>query len=288
MKERFVSELAAGSLADAYLFVGASRTRLQEVALDCAAALLGARGHVKDHADFSLFDPAEFGSKGLKVENIAFRKEGVPCVETALRYRPTAGEFRALVLFDADRMTPDAQGALLKTTEEPPPGTILFFTAAELYDLSPALRSRCRIWRVPRLTTEELSRQAGACGILDEDWAVLLRACGSGEAILEMLPQERGFLLEVFPQVQAWLEGIGPQEDWCQVPTATKLAEKRHLGLLLLSAIRAWMLSAQNPPSLELLRFQATWCRRLDTALSRLSGQVTPELVFQDLSRIPS
>lgn len=287
MKERFESELAGGFLADAYLFVGASRTRLQEVALDCAATLLGARGHVKDHADFSLFDPAEFGGKGLKVEHIAFRKEGVPCVETALRYRPKAGEYRALVLFDADRMTSDAQGALLKTTEEPPAGTILFFTAAELYDLSPALRSRCRIWRVPRLETQDLQRQAAACGIQDQDWDVLLRACGSGEAILELLPTERSFLLEAYPQLQAWLDGRGTQEAWCQVPTATKLAEKRQLGLLLLSAARAWLLTAQTPPSLEMLQFQGTWCRRLDQALARLSGQVTPELVFQDLARIP-
>lgn len=288
MKDRFLKEKAEGHLADAYLLVGASRTRLREVALDCAAALLEARGAVQEHADFTLFDPAEFGAEGLKVEHIAFRKEGVPCVETALRYRPKIGIHRALVLFDADRMTVDAQGALLKTTEEPPAGTVLFFTAAELHGLSPAMRSRCRIWRVPREDAVTLERKSAAAGIAPEDWQVLLRACGSGEAILELDPGHRGMLLETYPAVQAWLQGEGHPEAWCHTPTASKLAEKRQLGLLLLGATRAWLVSAQIPPSAAFLEFQTAWCRHLDRALGRLSGQVTPDLVFQDLLRIPS
>jgi len=97
MKTRFAKERSAGALADAYLLVGASRTRLREEALACAASLLESRGPVHEHADFALFDPVEFGSPGLKVEHIAFRKEGVPCVETALRYRPKIGKHRAIV-----------------------------------------------------------------------------------------------------------------------------------------------------------------------------------------------
>jgi len=288
MRERFQKERDEGHLADAYLLVGASRTRLREVALDCAATLLDARGAVQQHADFSLFDPSEFGAEGLKVEHIAFRKEGVPCVETALRYRPKVGSHRALVLFDADRMTVDAQGALLKTTEEPPAGTVLFFTAAELHGLSPAMRSRCRIWRVPRVSPGDLARKAAAAGIAEADWQVLMRACGSGEAVLELDPSHRQLLLEAYPGVQAWLQGDGGPEAWCHPPSATKLAEKRLLGKLLLGATRAWLVSSRIPPSPTFLGFQASWCRHLDRALGRLSGQVTPDLVFQDLLRIPS
>jgi len=287
MKQRFETEFAGGALADAYLFVGASRSRLREVALHCAGSLLQSRGPVREHADFALFDPVELGAPGLKVEHIAFRKEGVPCLETALKYRPKVGKHRAVVLFDADRMTVDAQGALLKTTEEPPQGTILFFTATELYDLSPALRSRCRIWRVPRVSAEEINRQAAAAGIEVEDWNILIRACGSGEAILELPLAERKLLLEVYPQVSAWLNRSQGPETWCQTPIASKLAEKRQLGLLLLAATRAWLVSAQATPNYAYLAFQGQWCRRLDQALSRLSGQVTPDLVFQDLVRFP-
>jgi hypothetical protein len=288
MRERFAREKAAGHMADAYLLVGAARSRLKDNALACAAELLDAHQDVHLHADFTIFDPEEMGLKGgLKVEHIAYRKEGVPCLESSLRYRPASGKYRAVVLLDADRMTPDAHGALLKTTEEPPDDTVLFFTATELFALSPALRSRCRIWRVPRQDSADLQRQAAAAGIEPDSWQHLLGACGSGEAALELSKEDRSFLLDSWTKVEPWLAGQGSLESWCFVPEASNLAEQRRLGLLLLAAIRAWILAPGLEASGELLLFQSRWCRRIDNALARLSGQVTPALIFQDLARIP-
>lgn len=288
MRERFAREKAAGHMADAYLLVGAARSRLRDNALACAAELLGAHQEVHLHADFTLFDPEEMGLKGgLKVEHIAYRKEGVPCLESSLRYRPSSGKYRAVVLLDADRMTADAHGALLKTTEEPPEDTVLFFTATELFALSPALRSRCRIWRVPRQSPADLERQAAAAGIEADSWQRLLGACGSGEAILELSSEDRSFLLESWARVEPWLAGRSSPQSWCFVPEASNLAEQRRLGLLLLAAVRAWILAPRLEADGELLLFQGRWCRRIDNALARLTGQVTPALIFQDLAQIP-
>lgn len=286
MKTRFRNEKESGHLADAYLFVGASREDLRSAAMDCAAELLDAHQDVHNHADFKLFDPEEMGIKGLKVEHIAYRKEGVPCLESSLRYRPVAGKYRAVVLLDADYMTADAHGALLKTTEEPPEDTILFFTATELFALSPALRSRCRIWRVPRAAKEDLERRASAAGIMDTDWQQLLQACGSGEAALDLSTEDRTFLLESWQSIKPWLSGEGSVESWCFVPEASSMAEQRRLGALLLGAIRAWILAPRLDADSELLLFQSRWCRRLEQASAQLAGQVTPALVFQDLSNI--
>jgi len=288
MRDRFRIEKQAGHMADAYLLVGASRARLRETVLACSAELLDAHQDIHLHADFTLFDWEEMGLKsGLKVEHIAYRKEGVPCLESSLRYRPASGKYRAVVLLDADRMTADAHGALLKTTEEPPDNTVLFFTATELFALSPALRSRCRIWRVPRLDPVDLERQAAAAGIEGDSWQHLLRACGSGEAVLELSKDDRNFLLESWTRVEPWLAGEGNLESWCYLPEASNLAEQRRLGLLLLAAIRAWILAPRLEAPDELFLFQGRWCRRLDDALARLAGQVTPALIFQDLAQIP-
>jgi DNA polymerase-3 subunit delta' len=55
---------------------------------------------------------------------------------------------RRFVLFDpADRMNPQAQNALLKTLEEPPPETTLVLVASSPDALLPTIRSRCL--RVP-------------------------------------------------------------------------------------------------------------------------------------------
>lgn len=286
MKTRFRQEKESGHMADAYIFVGASRKSLHAAALDCAAELLDAHQDVHSHADFKIFDPEEMGIKGLKVEHIAYRKEGVPCLESSLRYRPVAGKYRAVVLLNADHMTADAHGALLKTTEEPPENTVLFFTATELFALSPALRSRCRIWRVPRAAKEDLERRALAAGIQDSDWHQLCLACGSGETVLELSSEDRAFLLETWQRLKPWLGGEGSVESWCHVPEASSMAEQRRLGVLLLGAIRAWILAPRLDADSELLLFQSRWCRRLEQASARLAGQVTPALVFQDLSNL--
>jgi len=286
MKTRFRTEKAAGHMADAYLLVGPSRSMLRQTALECAAELLDAHQDIKLHADFTLFDPVEMGLSGLKVEHIAYRKEGVPCLESSLRYRPVSGRYRAVVLLDADRMTADAHGALLKTTEEPPEDTVLFFTATELFALSPALRSRCRIWRVAHLPEEDLQRQALAAGIDSDQWKPLKLACGSGEAVLELSKKDRSFLLQSWAALEPWLRGQGSLDSWCYVPEASSLAEQRRLGTMLLGAIRAWILAPGLDANPELLLFQSRWCLRLDLSIDRIAGQVTPALVFQDLGNL--
>ena len=285
MKELFERELASRHMADAYLLVGAGRPRLRELALECSGILLGAKGDVEQHADFTLFDPEELGCTGLKVEHIASRKEGVPCLEQTLRYRPAQGRHRAVVLLDADRMTTDAHSALLKTTEEPPEDTVLFFTATELFALSPALRSRCRIWRVQSKPEAECERLGAGAGLTAEDWRCLMAVCGTGEAILDLLQDDRHFLLEHWPQVATWMGDEGPSSAWCHVPEASSLAEQRRLGGLLLGAVRAWLLSPTSPGPKPPLERQGRIGLLLDQALERLHGQVSPALVFQDFSR---
>lgn len=56
---------------------------------------------------------------------------------------PSMGNFKCFIIDGADRMTPAAANAFLKTLEEPPP-TVRFFLISESYDLVlPTIRSRC-------------------------------------------------------------------------------------------------------------------------------------------------
>lgn len=294
--ERFQNEMERDHIADAYLLVGNAAQALQEAALSCASRLLHAEGQVEQHADLVVFDPAELGVDGLRVEHITHRKEGVPCLEEALRYRPVVSKHRAVLLFGADRMTADAHAALLKTTEEPPADTVLFFTARELHGLSPALRSRCRIWRVPQAPAAELESKAAAMGIDADAWQLLLQVYGSGEGVLDTNTADREFLLEQHPLLRNWLHGQGDW-SWCVVPEASKLAEQRRLAGLLLQAARAWLVTpgaqirstAQaGPYSAE----EATWelhresrAQWIEEALDDLFGQVSPALVLASLAQ---
>ena len=53
------------------------------------------------------------------------------------------------VIHEADRMNEEAQNALLKTLEEPPPDTTLILCTANPASLLPTTRSRCQIVKVP-------------------------------------------------------------------------------------------------------------------------------------------
>ena len=53
------------------------------------------------------------------------------------------------VIFEADRMNEEAQNALLKTLEEPPPDTTLILCTANPAALLPTTRSRCQIIKLP-------------------------------------------------------------------------------------------------------------------------------------------
>lgn len=62
----------------------------------------------------------------------------------------TAGKYRKFgVVEDADRMGVEAQNALLKTLEEPPPETTIILSTANPSSLLPTTRSRCQILSVP-------------------------------------------------------------------------------------------------------------------------------------------
>lgn len=74
--------------------------------------------------------------------------------------QPTVGRWRVVIIEDADRMTPAAADALLKTVEEPQPSTVIVFCAPSIApgDFSTTLRSRCRHLYVPAPSVEEIVR----------------------------------------------------------------------------------------------------------------------------------
>jgi DNA polymerase-3 subunit delta' len=86
-------------------------------------------------------------------------REGL-CHDISLR--PMVGQRRFAVVDDADLMNAESANALLKTLEEPPPGSILVLIAANSDALLPTIRSRCQPVRFSAL------RQADVASLLVE------------------------------------------------------------------------------------------------------------------------
>ena len=100
------------------------------------------------HADVVVVAAGEGGT--IKVDAV----RGV--VEQAA-FRPFEGRRRVVVVDDADRLVPEAQNALLKTLEEPPPASVFLLVTHRPHLLLPTVRSRCPEMRFGSLTTDEVT-----------------------------------------------------------------------------------------------------------------------------------
>lgn len=285
--QRFLRELQRQRVADAYLLIGASRSALQDLAIHFAAAYLELDPPQRawEHPECLVWDPAALGTRGLKVEHIAHRKEGVLNVEEALRYRATGSGKRALVLYEADYMNADAQAALLKTSEEPPEGTLLILTAVHQANLLPALRSRCRTYRIAAPPAQELKLRAAELGYASEQAAVLQDACGNLETALSMPEEERQALLDLAANFQAWMDGTGTLEAWLSIPEGGQLVEQRARAEISWAACLGWLVRKYSVSEPHQTRRLDHTARYLLGALVDLSGQVTPAVVVEDLRR---
>lgn len=159
-KSRFRRLLAADRLAHAYLVHGEEGIGKFRLALEVAGARLcpelteDACGQCLDcrlvkagsHPDLFLLDDPDAAS--LHIDQVR------ALIDTTVR-KPVRSPGRAYVIRDAERLREEAQNALLKTLEEPPPGSLILLTSDRPQGLVPTLRSRCQELRLKPLTQEE-------------------------------------------------------------------------------------------------------------------------------------
>jgi DNA polymerase-3 subunit delta' len=85
------------------------------------------------------------------------------------------GRGKLIVLHPADRLNGESASALLKTLEEPAPGTRLLLTTADPAHLLPTVRSRCQHVLLPAPATAEAAAWLAGQGVAEPE--VLLAAC---------------------------------------------------------------------------------------------------------------
>jgi DNA polymerase III subunit delta' len=111
----------------------------------CASCRRIARGL---HADVFIIEPGETGATKVDQIREAIERTG---------YRPFEGRRRVVIIDDADAMLGEAQNALLKTLEEPPPGSMFVLVTSRPDVLLPTVRSRCQQLRFGRLSPEDIA-----------------------------------------------------------------------------------------------------------------------------------
>ncbi len=122
----------------------------------CRNCELSAQG---DHPDIHTVAPEE-GSKDIKIDQI--RKLADYVVRTS-----HAGGSKVAIINHAHQMNSSAANALLKTLEEPTPGTYLFLISESPGSLSATIRSRCQRLQFHAPTFDEANDWLQ--GVLDVD-----------------------------------------------------------------------------------------------------------------------
>jgi DNA polymerase-3 subunit delta' len=108
------------------------------------------------------------------------------CYEIALA--PMSASRRIAIIDDAETMLDDAANSLLKTLEEPRPGSIIFLISSDLDLILPTIRSRCQPVRFSPLRDEHVLE-------------LLKKETGSTEGLEEIVNMAEGSL-EVARQLQ--------------------------------------------------------------------------------------
>jgi len=192
---------AAGRLPHALLVTGPLGVGKRRLVRSLAGSLLCARcdasglvcGHCREcelfaagtHPDYLEIGPdPESKSDEIKVD--AIRRLSASDALTAHR-----GGYKVIVLDPAQNMNPNAANSLLKTLEEPSPGTLLCLICEQPGCLPATIRSRCQELRVPLPATpqalEWLRHHTGS-----EDAETLLRlAYGAPLRALALLEEDR-------------------------------------------------------------------------------------------------
>jgi DNA polymerase-3 subunit delta' len=113
----------------------------------CGACRSCARIERRVHVDLFVLEPDEKASIKIDVVRDVLSRTG---------FKPFEGQRRVVIIREADALEPQAQNALLKSLEEPPPGTVFILTTNVGAALLPTVLSRCMRLGFGRLTMGDI------------------------------------------------------------------------------------------------------------------------------------
>jgi DNA polymerase-3 subunit delta' len=258
-----VHAMLGSAVPHAVLISGPASVGKLSLAMDLAAGLLcsGATGGERpcrtcrtcrmvehgNHGDLHLVAP--FGA-GMQIQ---IGKEGDPEPGTIrhliseLVLLPIEGGQRVAIIRDADRMNDDAQGAMLKTLEEPPAGTTVILCADDEERLLPTIRSRCARIRLGTVSARDTEALLASRGLADPPTAARLARLTGGRpglamayaaspeavtiraelarSLLDLLGQGSATRLAAARQLQARAGDLGAALEEATAPEAEPAAE---------------------------------------------------------------
>jgi DNA polymerase III subunit delta' len=176
-------------------FVNCSSPSENDLCGTCPSCIKASSGN---HPDIRLY-PAEPGPY-IKIDEMRQMSQEV-------QYLPFEGRRRFFVIDNAERLTTEAQNAILKTLEEPPPTSHILLVTAYPDRLLSTIRSRCQLFSFKPISREEVERFLRESTEIDQPELRASFSAGSlGRALqidLKSVIRDRDLILDL---LTGWLE----------------------------------------------------------------------------------
>jgi|GEM_PF-952823 len=235
-------EVATNKFRHAYLFTGNPGLGKQTLSLAFAEAILAKVNHLGDN-DQAIHEMMHKIKKGVDPDFLIIEPDGATIKIKTVRehiarlpMRPYQSALRIIMILEAEKMTSQAQNALLKSLEEPLSHNLFILNASQPELLLQTIRSRCQIFDLKPLDEREMQAFLKAKGhAYDKDTALAIKeALGIPGQALKYLSNQgnpleesslfrqlfkilKGDLFEVFPLA----EDLANQKGQSQVVTET-------------------------------------------------------------------
>ncbi len=248
--ENLQKDFQSGQFVHAYLFSGAPGVGKRSLANLCAQALYCDRPN-RPCGACAECQRFEHGNHPDVFRIRPERSIGVDAIRELIaniQLRAFADGYKAVIIEQADRMTPQAQNCLLRTLEEPPTNTVFFLTCDVLSAILPTLLSRSRLVRLAPLPKEAMLRRLAAHGIAPER-AVLLEALAQGSVGKALtIEQDEGY----WPLRDRVLRALFELTGSAALQAAAELKEERARGEQVLDIAETAFGDALRMPLLNL------------------------------------
>ncbi|MGE5655001.1 MAG: DNA polymerase III subunit delta' [Bacillota bacterium] len=300
--------MAQRRLAHGYLFVGPEGVGKRLTALRLAQAINCEQGegqacgvcpschkHAQGlHLDLHLVTP-----QGQRISVDQVRE-----LSTEMIRRPHEGRYRVAILDPADRLSPEATNALLKTLEEPAPASVFILISDNLEGILPTIRSRCQMVRFGKLPPASLEMILNERGVDEKQSALIVKlAQGSAQEALRLASapewqEQRAVRLQMFAEADGWdlIQRLKWAEEQDKVQSKEQLIDMLKLWQSwyrdrMIVSMGADEEQLQNPDALLQLRRLSQRSRkdfetdihRFGEAIMALERNAVPRLVLENV-----
>lgn len=148
IKKQIDASIDSGKFAHAHLIIGEDGIGKSLLARSIGLKLLG-KTVDKEYADLVEF-------RVQKNKQTIGIKYVVEDIIDEINKKPYEGNRKVIIIYEASKMTVDAQNAFLKTIEEPPKGVFIILLCEKLESILETIQSRCQIHKLQRLNQKEL------------------------------------------------------------------------------------------------------------------------------------